>query len=56
LPIAAIPDSDTWSDDNLAAAQLQLSQSDVREIDDAFASIDIKGAALSEALDAAIVR
>jgi aryl-alcohol dehydrogenase-like predicted oxidoreductase len=43
-------------DDNLAAAQLELSQGDMREIDDAFANIDIKGAALSEALDAAIVR
>jgi aryl-alcohol dehydrogenase-like predicted oxidoreductase len=43
-------------DDNLAAAQLELSQGDMREIDDAFANIDIKGAPLSEALDAAIVR
>jgi aryl-alcohol dehydrogenase-like predicted oxidoreductase len=43
-------------DDNLPAAQLQLSESDLREIDDAFAKIDIKGAPLSEALDSAIVR
>jgi aryl-alcohol dehydrogenase-like predicted oxidoreductase len=43
-------------DDNLPAAQLQLSEADMREIDDAFATIDIKGAPLSEALDAAIVR
>jgi hypothetical protein len=43
-------------DDNLAAAGLQLSQGDMREIDAAFARIDIKGAALSEALDSAIVR
>jgi aryl-alcohol dehydrogenase-like predicted oxidoreductase len=43
-------------DDNLPAAELQLSDSDLREIDNAFASIDIKGAPLSEALDSAIVR
>jgi aryl-alcohol dehydrogenase-like predicted oxidoreductase len=43
-------------DDNLPAAELQLSDSDLREIDEAFASIDIKGAPLSEALDSAIVR
>lgn len=43
-------------DDNLPAAELQLSQSDLREIDDAFAKIDIKGEALSPELDAAIVR
>jgi aryl-alcohol dehydrogenase-like predicted oxidoreductase len=43
-------------DDNLPAAELQLSDSDLRDIDKSFATIDIKGAALSEALDAAIVR
>jgi aryl-alcohol dehydrogenase-like predicted oxidoreductase len=43
-------------DDNLPAAELQLSDSDLRDIDKAFATIDIKGAPLSEALDAAIVR
>jgi aryl-alcohol dehydrogenase-like predicted oxidoreductase len=43
-------------DDNLPAAKLQLSEADMREIDHAFATIDIKGAPLSEALDSAIVR
>jgi aryl-alcohol dehydrogenase-like predicted oxidoreductase len=43
-------------DDNLPAASLLLEDSDIREIDDAFAKIDIEGAPLSEALDAAIVR
>jgi aryl-alcohol dehydrogenase-like predicted oxidoreductase len=43
-------------DDNLPAASLQLSDGDIREIDQAFAQIDIHGAPLSEALDAAIVR
>jgi aryl-alcohol dehydrogenase-like predicted oxidoreductase len=43
-------------DDNLPAADLELTDSDLREIDDAFAKLDIKGAPLSEALDAAIVR
>jgi aryl-alcohol dehydrogenase-like predicted oxidoreductase len=43
-------------DDNLPAAGLLLGDSDIREIDDAFAKIDIEGAPLSEALDAAIVR
>jgi aryl-alcohol dehydrogenase-like predicted oxidoreductase len=43
-------------DDNLPAAELELSENDLREIDNAFASIDIKGAPLSEALDSAIVR
>jgi aryl-alcohol dehydrogenase-like predicted oxidoreductase len=43
-------------DDNLPAAGLELSENDLREIDNAFASIDIKGAPLSEALDSAIVR
>jgi aryl-alcohol dehydrogenase-like predicted oxidoreductase len=43
-------------DDNLPAAQLQLAASELREIDVAFARIDIKGSALSAELDAAIVR
>jgi aryl-alcohol dehydrogenase-like predicted oxidoreductase len=40
-------------DDNLPAADLDLSADDLRRIDDAF---DIKGAPLSEGLDAAIDR
>jgi aryl-alcohol dehydrogenase-like predicted oxidoreductase len=43
-------------DDNLSAADVQLTAEDLREIDEAFATIDIKGAPLSEALDAAIDR
>src|SRR3954451_9873571 len=43
-------------DDNLHAAEVELTASDLREIDQAFATIDIKGAPLSEALDAAIDR
>jgi aryl-alcohol dehydrogenase-like predicted oxidoreductase len=43
-------------DDNLPAASLQLDDGDIRAIDEAFAQIDIQGAPLSEALDAAIVR
>ncbi|ACL60966.1 aldo/keto reductase [Methylobacterium nodulans] len=43
-------------DDNLPAADLDLTSEDLREIDAAFAAIDIKGAPLSEALDAAIDR
>ena len=43
-------------DDNLPAPDLILTQVDLREIDEAFATIDIKGAPLSEALDAAIDR
>lgn len=42
-------------DDNLSAAELQLSADDLREIDDAFSTLDIHGAPLSEALDAQIV-
>jgi len=42
--------------DNLPAADLDLTTSDLQEIDDAFAAIEIKGAPLSEALDAAIDR
>lgn len=43
-------------EDNLPAADLELTDSDLREIDDAFAKLDIKGAPLSEDLDSAIVR
>jgi aryl-alcohol dehydrogenase-like predicted oxidoreductase len=43
-------------DDNLPAAELELTPGDMREIDEAFSKIDIKGAALSEALDSQIDR
>ncbi|WP_029000998.1 aldo/keto reductase [Azohydromonas australica] len=43
-------------DDNLGAAQLQLTDDDLREIDAAFSKIDIQGAPLSEALDSQIQR
>jgi aryl-alcohol dehydrogenase-like predicted oxidoreductase len=43
-------------DDNLPAAKLRLTAEDLREIDEAVATIDIKGAPLSPALDAAIDR
>lgn len=43
-------------DDNLPAADLALSASDLRELDDIFSTIEIKGAPLSAALDAAIDR
>jgi aryl-alcohol dehydrogenase-like predicted oxidoreductase len=43
-------------DDNLAAADVELTAQDLRQIDEAFAAIDIKGAPLSEGLDAAIDR
>lgn len=43
-------------DDNLPAADLELTKEDLRDIDMAFAAIDIKGAPLSEGLDAAIDR
>jgi aryl-alcohol dehydrogenase-like predicted oxidoreductase len=43
-------------DDNLSAADVQLTAEDLREIDDAFTTIDIKGAPLSRAIDAAIDR
>ncbi len=42
--------------DNLPAANLALTTSDLQEIEQAFAAIDIKGAPLSDALDAAIDR
>lgn len=43
-------------DENLGAAELELTPDDLREIDAAFASIEVKGAPLSEGLDAAIDR
>jgi aryl-alcohol dehydrogenase-like predicted oxidoreductase len=43
-------------DDNLPAADVRLTAEDLRAIDQAFASIDIKGAPLSKALDAAVDR
>jgi aryl-alcohol dehydrogenase-like predicted oxidoreductase len=43
-------------DDNCAAAEVVLTAEDLGEIDQAFASIDIKGAPLSAGLDAAIDR
>jgi hypothetical protein len=43
-------------DDNLPAVEVRLSAQDLRELDQAFATIDIKGAPLSAALDAAIDR
>jgi aryl-alcohol dehydrogenase-like predicted oxidoreductase len=43
-------------DDNLPAAELQLTSSDMREIDEAFLKIDIQGAPLSEALESQIER
>jgi aryl-alcohol dehydrogenase-like predicted oxidoreductase len=42
--------------DNLPAADLELSNADLREIDEAFSRIELKGAALSPELDAAIQR
>jgi aryl-alcohol dehydrogenase-like predicted oxidoreductase len=41
-------------DDNLAAANVTLTPDDMREIDAAFATVEIKGAPLSPALEAAI--
>lgn len=43
-------------DDNLAAADIVLTADDLRDIDAAFATIDIRGAPLSEGLDAVIDR
>jgi aryl-alcohol dehydrogenase-like predicted oxidoreductase len=43
-------------DDNLPASDVALTAEDLREIDEAFATINIKGAPLSAALDAAIDR
>ncbi len=56
--IVPIPGATTVEhlDDNLPAADLDVSSDDLRRIDDAFAALDIKGAPLSEGLDAAIDR
>lgn len=43
-------------DDNVPAAELDLTEAELAEIETAFAAIDIQGAPLSEALDAAIDR
>jgi aryl-alcohol dehydrogenase-like predicted oxidoreductase len=43
-------------DDNLPAAELGLMSADLRELDEAFATIEIQGAPLSTALEAAIDR
>lgn len=43
-------------DDNLAAANVELTPEDLRDIDKAFATIDIQGAPLSAGLEAAIDR
>ena len=43
-------------DDNLAAADIELTVTDLRGIDEAFATVDIRGAPLSAGLDAAIDR
>ena len=42
--------------DNLPAADIKLTEQDLRQIDEAFGTIDVKGAPLSAALDAAIDR
>jgi aryl-alcohol dehydrogenase-like predicted oxidoreductase len=56
--IVPIPGGTTVAhlDDNLPAVDIDLSADDLRRIDVAFAAIDIKGAPLSEGLDAAIDR
>jgi aryl-alcohol dehydrogenase-like predicted oxidoreductase len=43
-------------DDNLPAADVSLTAEDLRAIEQAFATIEIKGAPLSKALDAAVDR
>jgi aryl-alcohol dehydrogenase-like predicted oxidoreductase len=43
-------------DDNLPAADVRLTAEDLRAIDQAFATIEITGAPLSKALDAAVDR
>lgn len=43
-------------DDNLAAADLDLTPADLHQIDEAFSRLDIQGAPLSEALDSQIQR
>jgi aryl-alcohol dehydrogenase-like predicted oxidoreductase len=45
-----------YLDDNLPAADLELTDDDIREIDHAFATLDVKGAPLSDALNAAVDR
>src|SRR5271166_5524899 len=45
---------DSRPDDNLAAADITLTPADLREIDTAFATLEIKGAPLSPALEAAL--
>jgi aryl-alcohol dehydrogenase-like predicted oxidoreductase len=56
--IVPIPGGTTAAhlDDNLPAADIDLSIEDIRQIDEAFAAIDIMGGPLSEGLDAAIDR
>lgn len=56
--IAPIPGGTKMAhlDDNLAAADVELTTEDLFEIDKAFATIDIQGAPLSAGLDAAIDR
>jgi aryl-alcohol dehydrogenase-like predicted oxidoreductase len=46
----------THIDENLAAVEVELTDTDVKEIDNAFETIDISGAPLSEGLDATIDR
>ena len=43
-------------DDNLPAAEVELTQDDLREIDEVFATIDVKGEPLSPELTAALDR
>lgn len=52
--VVPIPGATTMEhlDDNLPAAELVLSADDLRQIDEAFAAIDVKGAPLSEGLTA----
>jgi aryl-alcohol dehydrogenase-like predicted oxidoreductase len=46
----------THLDDNLPAADLELTANDLRRIDEALAALDLVGAPLSAGLDAAIDR
>ena len=55
MPIPGATKLAHWGD-NLAAADVVLAADDLRQIDAAFATIDIKGAALSTGLDATIDR
>jgi aryl-alcohol dehydrogenase-like predicted oxidoreductase len=43
-------------DDNLPAADIELSDADLSEIDQVFSTIDVTGAPLSEALDSQVQR